>query len=80
MSLYSNKAPPRPKPGTGIFGIFSLATGGIRGYYRNPLSPKKKRAPRRKPVQGLAKKAPDTKPKDEGGKRGLVPKVPLKTS
>jgi ATP-dependent Clp protease ATP-binding subunit ClpA len=47
---------------------------------------KKKRAaatPRRKPVQGLAKKPPE-KPKgdkpSDGGKRGLVPKVPLKTN
>jgi hypothetical protein len=30
-------------------------------------------------VQGLAKK-PQEKPKGDGGKRGLVPKVPLKTN
>jgi ATP-dependent Clp protease ATP-binding subunit ClpA len=43
--------------------------------------PNQKRAPRKrvaKPLQA-AKKPPDSKPEGEGGKRGLVPKVPLKT-
>jgi ATP-dependent Clp protease ATP-binding subunit ClpA len=40
-------------------------------------APKKKRAPR-KPKAAVAKKPPETG--GEGGKRGLVPKVPLKTN
>jgi ATP-dependent Clp protease ATP-binding subunit ClpA len=43
--------------------------------------PSQKRAPRKrvaKPPQA-AKKPPDNKPEGDGGKRGLVPKVPLKT-
>ena len=36
------------------------------------------RAPR--PVQAAAKKPPGDKPDGNGGKRGLVPKVPLKTN
>jgi ATP-dependent Clp protease ATP-binding subunit ClpA len=43
--------------------------------------PSQKRAPRKrvaKPPQA-AKKPPDSKPEGDGGKRGLVPKVPLKT-
>ncbi len=45
-----------------------------------PVVERKQRAPRKrvvKPAQAVAKK-PDDKP-PEGGKRGLVPKVPLKT-
>ena len=45
-----------------------------------PGAPKKKRAPRRAKAAVAAKKPPAPKPGDEGGKRGLVPKVPLKTN
>ncbi len=44
--------------------------------------PDRKRAPRKrvaKPPQAT-KKPPDVKPEGDGGKRGLVPKVPLKTN
>jgi hypothetical protein len=46
------------------------------------LMPKPKRAPRRrKPMQASApKRPPGDGPGGNGGKRGLVPKVPLKTS
>ena len=45
-------------------------------------TPRKRSAPRRrpKPVQAVAKKPPDKPSGGEGGKRGLVPKVPLKTN
>ncbi|CAN5123799.1 ATP-dependent Clp protease ATP-binding subunit ClpA [soil metagenome] len=51
-----------------------------------PVMPKpepivrKPRPPRKRPAQAVAKKPPEDKPGGEGGKRGLVPKVPLKTS
>ena len=43
--------------------------------------PKPRRAPRRRPrpAQAAVKKPPADKPDGGGGKRGLVPKVPLKT-
>jgi ATP-dependent Clp protease ATP-binding subunit ClpA len=41
---------------------------------------KKKRASPRKPKATVAKKPPAEKPGDAGKRRGLVPKVPLKTS
>jgi ATP-dependent Clp protease ATP-binding subunit ClpA len=52
-----------------------------------PVKPKpevvlqRKRAPRKRPAKPAqaAKKSPDDKPEDGKGKRGLVPKVPLKT-
>jgi ATP-dependent Clp protease ATP-binding subunit ClpA len=44
-----------------------------------PPEARKKRAPR-KPRAVAAKSTPPEKPKGDGGKRGLVPKVPLKTN
>jgi ATP-dependent Clp protease ATP-binding subunit ClpA len=47
-----------------------------------PVVKRPRAAPRRRagPAQPMAKKPPDDRPSGDGGKRGLVPKVPLKTS
>jgi hypothetical protein len=45
-----------------------------------PESKKKRASTPRKPRAATAKKPPTEKPGDAGKRRGLVPKVPLKTS
>jgi ATP-dependent Clp protease ATP-binding subunit ClpA len=47
-----------------------------------PLPKKKRAAPRRRrpPAESALRKPPPDKPSGDGGKRGLVPKVPLKTN